>query len=69
MSSLFDPRNLTNTEFVRIADTELLKGPLPLAWQLSAIDRIHRLSSASHHAVPDRYVPAAVAEGQSDGRE
>jgi len=69
MSSLPNPSNLSNTEFVRIADAELLNGPLPLEWQLSAIDRIHRRGSdSSRHAVPDRHVPAAVPEGKPYGR-
>jgi hypothetical protein len=62
MSSLFDPTNLSDKEFVRIADAELLNGPLPLEWQLNAIDRLAR------HYPRDRHVPAAT-EGQPYGRK
>jgi hypothetical protein len=67
MSSLFDPHNLSDSEFVRIADAHLLTGELPLAWQLNAIDRLGR--AGTHYDNPPlRRVPVAV-EGAPDGRE
>ena len=63
MSSLFNPTTLSDKEFVRIPDAELMNGPLPLEWQLNAIDRLAR-----HHP-RDRHVPAAVPEGLPYGRE
>ena len=67
MSSLPNPNSLTNKEFVRIADAELLNGPLPLEWQLNAVERINHIHDRSRPI--GRHVPAAVPEGKPYGRE
>lgn len=69
MSSLLDPSNLTDKEFVRLADAELLNGPLPREWQLNAIDRLYRSTHPYDKSayVPPRHVPAAVTEGSQNG--
>jgi hypothetical protein len=73
MSSLLDPRNLTDREFIRLADAHLLKFELPLEWQLAAIDRLNKsltriddpaFLKAQHNA--DRLVsPEATPHGRT----
>jgi len=73
MSSLLDPRNLTDREFIRLADAHLLKFELPLEWQLAAIDRLNKalriepepaFKAAQHN--PDRLVsPEATPHGRT----
>ena len=72
MSSLLDPRNLTDREFIRIADARLLNASLPHSWQLAAIDRLNRAvmlttdpdTPPQHN--PDRLVsPEATPHGRT----
>jgi hypothetical protein len=65
MSSLPNPHNLTDDEFVRIGGQTLMYESLPVAWQIEALERIDLLVRTLN-ATADAY---GFDPDARDGRE